>query len=212
MKKTIIKLGVIFVVMNLVGIAVALFLATGLGSDSIGLLCDGLRTALGISFGNASLLYNLVVIILAFIFARKNLGAGTIFYALVSGYFMDFYGLVFEPFHLVNQAILVRAISFGIGQCCLSLGLALLIQMELGMNALDALIYKFQDKTGIQYRIIRTCVDCSYVVIGTLLGGTFGIGTICSVLLTGTMVSKIIQLIENHRKMEEKIVYESKTI
>lgn len=28
------------------------------------------------------------------------------------------------------------------------------------------------------------------------MGGTFGIGTICSVLLTGTMVSKIIKIME----------------
>ena len=37
------KIVMVFVVMNLIGIAVALFLESGLGSDSVGLLCDGIR-------------------------------------------------------------------------------------------------------------------------------------------------------------------------
>lgn len=204
MKKNSYKFIMIFIVMNLVGLAVALFLATGLGSDSIGLLCDGLSQKIGISFGNASLLYNLVIIIIAFVFARKNLGAGTIFYALVSGYFIDLYGIILSPFQLGEQIMIIRVLAFFVGQFCLSLGLALLIQLELGMNALDALIYKIQDKTKISYRIMRTCIDCSYVVIGTCLGGVFGIGTVYSVLLTGSMVSKIISILEGNRQIQNE--------
>lgn len=90
MKNTVKKCLLVFCIMNLVGIAVALFLASGLGSDSIGLLCDGIRHVLPVSFGNASLLYNLLIIVVAFIVAKENLGLGTVVYALVSGYFIDF--------------------------------------------------------------------------------------------------------------------------
>ena len=38
----------VLVAMQLVGVAVALFLETGMGSDSIGLLCDGIHQATGI--------------------------------------------------------------------------------------------------------------------------------------------------------------------
>lgn len=186
----------VFFVMNLVGIAVALFLASGLGSDSIGLLCDGIRHVLPISFGNASLIYNLLIIVLAFCIAKENLGLGTVVYALVSGYFIDFYGYVIEVFKVNENVMAVRILSFIIGQCCLSLGLAILIQLKLGMNALDAVLYKIQEKSKLPYAGLRTACDISYVILGTLMGGTFGIGTICSVLLTGTMVSKIIKIIE----------------
>ena len=195
MRKKLYKIGMIFCVMNFIGIAVALFLAANLGSDSIGLLCDGLHRVLGISFGNASLLYNLAIIALACCIARNHLGLGTIVYALVSGYFIDFYSFLFAPLHLAEQNLLLRVLGFAVGQCFLSAGLAILIQMKLGMNAQDAVIYKIQDSTKIPYAVMRTGCDISYVVIGTLLGGTFGIGTICSVLLTGTMVSKITQII-----------------
>lgn len=196
MKNTVKKCLLVFCVMNFVGIAVALFLASGLGSDSIGLLCDGIRHVLPVSFGNASLLYNLLIIVVAFIVAKENLGLGTVVYALVSGYFIDFYGYVIELLKVNENIMAVRILSFIIGQCCLSLGLAILIQLKLGMNALDAVLYKIQEKSKLPYAGLRTGCDISYVILGTLMGGTFGIGTICSVLLTGTMVSKIIKVIE----------------
>lgn len=196
MKNAMKKCLLVFLVMNLVGIAVALFLASGLGSDSIGLLCDGIRHVLPISFGNASLLYNLLIIVLAFGIAKENLGLGTVVYALVSGYFIDFYGYIIEALKVNENVMAVRVLSFIIGQCCLSLGLAILIQLKLGMNALDAVLYKIQEKSKLPYAGLRTACDISYVILGTLMGGTFGIGTICSVLLTGTMVSRIIKIID----------------
>ena len=204
MSKIMSKIVMVFVVMNLIGIAVALFLESGLGSDSVGLLCDGIRHTFLISFGNASLFYNLLIILIACLVARKNMGLGTVVYALVSGYFIDFYSWILTDIHLAEQDMLIRILAFAIGQCCLSLGLALLIQLNLGMNALDAVLYKIQNHTNFSYTIMRTGCDISYVVIGTVLGGTFGAGTICSVLVTGTMVTMITNIIGRIQKYENK--------
>ena len=168
MSKIMSKIVMVFVVMNLIGIAVALFLESGLGSDSVGLLCDGIRHTFLISFGNASLFYNLLIILIACLVARKNMGLGTVVYALVSGYFIDFYSWILTDIHLAEQDMLIRILAFAIGQCCLSLGLALLIQLNLGMNALDAVLYKIQNHTNFSYTNMRTGCDISYVVIGTV--------------------------------------------
>lgn len=209
MSKIMSKIVMVFVVMNLIGIAVALFLESGLGSDSVGLLCDGIRHTFLISFGNASLFYNLLIILIACLVARKNMGLGTVVYALVFGYFIDFYSWILTDIHLAEQDMLIRILAFAIGQCCLSLGLALLIQLNLGMNALDAVLYKIQNHTNFSYTIMRTGCDISYVVIGTVLGGTFGAGTICSVLVTGTMVTMITNIIGRIQKYEYKWRYET---
>lgn len=209
MSKIMSKIVMVFVVMNSIGIAVALFLESGLGSDSVGLLCDGIRHTFLISFGNASLFYNLLIILIACLVARKNMGLGTVVYARVSGYFIDFYSWILTDIHLAEQDMLIRILAFAIGQCCLSLGLALLIQLNLGMNALDAVLYKIQNHTNFSYTIMRTGCDISYVVIGTVLGGTFGAGTICSVLVTGTMVTMITNIIGRIQKYEYKWRYET---
>ncbi|MFV0394082.1 MAG: YczE/YyaS/YitT family protein [Coprobacillaceae bacterium] len=205
MSKKIQSIFLIFIVMNLVGIGVALFLECGLGADSIGLLCEGIQKATGISYGNASLVYNVIIIVIALIVARSNLGLGTVVYALLAGYFIDFYCYIFSPIGFIDQNMIVRFLGFATGQVFLSLALAILIQLNLGMNALDALLHKLEEKTNMSYPLMRTIVDATYVIIGFLLGGTFGIGTIISVSITGFMIGKWKQLlvkIQNNKNYE----------
>lgn len=178
----------IFAAMNGVGCGVALFLQCGLGSDPIGILCDGISRSLGIQFGNASLLYNLVMIILALLIAKKNMGAGTIIYAVFSGYFIDFYSWILTPLHLAEKIFIIKILVYLVGEVLFAFALALLIRFKLGMNALDALLYKIEEKTKIKYSMLRTGADFVYTVIGYLLSGVFGIGTVISILFTGTLV------------------------
>lgn len=184
----------IFAAMNGVGCGVGLFLQCGLGSDPIGILCDGISRSLGIQFGNASLLYNAIVIVLALIVAKRNMGAGTIVYALTSGYFIDFYSWLFSPLQLGEQIFAVKLLVYLIGELLFAFALALLIRFELGMNALDALLYKLEEKTSVKYSVLRTGTDFLYTVTGFLLGGVFGIGTVLSILFTGTLVGWFVKL------------------
>lgn len=48
----------IFLAVNLIGLAVALILESGLGCEPIGLLCDGVAHALSIPFGRGCFIYN----------------------------------------------------------------------------------------------------------------------------------------------------------
>lgn len=185
------KFGLNFLAMNVLGIAIALFLKNGLGADSIGLLCDGLQKMFQISFGTASLLYNLLMILLALLFARNKLGMGTIVYAVFTGYFTDFYYSSMSGIELINNAFALRLCIFAFAQICLSLGFAILIQCDLGMSALDALLQRVEEKTFLSYRILKTIIDFSFVGIGIILGGTFGIGTILSIIMTGFMIDQI---------------------
>ncbi|MEG0962149.1 MAG: hypothetical protein RR139_00400 [Lachnospiraceae bacterium] len=197
------KYGLIFLAMNLVGVGVALFLENQLGSDSIALLCDGIYHVLPVSYGTASLLYNLLIILVALVVARKNIGVGTIAYALLSGYFIDFYCWVLHPLQMGQNHFAIRFLGYFLGQLCLSLALAILIQLSLGMNALDAVLHKVHEKTKLPYAVLRTGTDFTYSAVGTLLGGTFGVGTVISIASTGFLIScfsKAIQRLQKDKK------------
>ena len=189
------KYGMIFLCMNLIGLGIALFLENKLGSDPIALLCEGIYQVLPISYGTASLFYNVIIILIAVVIAKKNMGAGTIAYALLAGYFIDFYRYLLAPLALYEQSFLSRLVGYGIGQLCFAAALAILIQLNLGMNALDAILIKLEEKMKIPYFVLRTIVDFCYVVIGIFLGGTFGIGTIICMLTTGILVGQISKII-----------------
>lgn len=179
----------IFAAVNGVGIGVGLFLQCGLGSDPTGVLCDGISRALGLSFGHASLLYNLLLAVLAYFAANRSMGAGTIVYALCSGYFIEFYSRLLAGLHLSGSSLWLRLGLYAVGELVFAASLACLIHFKLGMNALDALLYKIEAKTNIRYSVQRTCCDLLYTAVGAALGGVFGIGTLVPVLLTGMLVA-----------------------
>ena len=180
----------ILVAMNGVGSGVAIFLQTGLGGDPIGILCDGISQALSIQFGHASLLYNLVLIVLAAVVASKHTGAGSIAYALMSGYFIDFYNQLLSVFELQQKGLYVRLPVYAVGIVLFTASLAILIHFKLGMNALDAVLWKISDRSGISYVVLRLITDLVYVAAGYLLGGTLGIGTVVCILTAGTMIKR----------------------
>lgn len=182
----------IFAAMNSVGLGIALFLQCGLGGDSVAVFCEGLQVALEIRFGHASLIFNLVMILISWIVSRKNIGMGTMVYALGAGYFIDFYSWILSPLHLQLLHMCIRLFIHILGMLLFALALAILIHFQYGMNAIDAILYKITDKFAIPYNILRTIFDVIAVIAGYVLGGTVGIGTILCALATGTLVKKFV--------------------
>ena len=72
-----------------IGVGVGLILNANIGSDTVTVFQDGLHCQLHISYGQASRLYNLVLIAAAFLTARNYFGAGTVISALVTGFAID---------------------------------------------------------------------------------------------------------------------------
>lgn len=197
----------IFLSVNLVGVAVALMLESQLGCDPIGLLCDGIAHMLSVSFGIGSFVYNLTIIVIALLVARKNLGAGTIVYGLLSGFFIDFYRSLISGFALGERGILIASIAFIIGEVLMAAAFALLMELEIGMTALDAFLVKIQEKTKIPYAFLKMGMDICFVVSGGLMGGSFGIGTIISAMVTGVLVAQWVKvIISMQNKVQNKYV------
>lgn len=195
----------IFFATNLIGIAVALILESGLGCDPIGLFCDGFSHVLRVSFGMASFFYNVLIIVIALLIARHNLGTGTIVYGLLSGFFIDFYRVIFAGLALGKRGIIVAGLTFLVGELCMSLAFAILMQLKLGMTALDAVLMRINQKVHIPYAYAKIGTDILLVVSGTLMDGVFGIGTIISALVTGILVAKFAKLIEHVCKKNETL-------
>ena len=197
----------VFAAMNFVGAGVALFLACGYGGDPIAVLCQGIQVTLGVSFGTASLLFNLLIIGIALLVSKKNLGVGTVAYALVSGYFIDFYSFLLKQIHFVDWSLYVKIICYFVGIVFLAETLSILLFLDCGMNGVDAIVYFLEEKLKSPYQVIRTTFDVTAVLTGFLLGGTVGWGTLICALATGTLVKKLVLVQKNifkYRKIAVK--------
>lgn len=196
LKKVIISI----IAINFVGLGGSLFLKSGLGGDSITLLLEGLHKYFELSYGLISIIYSGIFIILAMIFNRKSLGIGTFLYAFICGYFVDFYMSIIQSLISENN-LLISFMFILIGQLSICLGFAILISVDTGMSGLDGVLYYIEEKYNIGYKICKTVIDIIFCIVGMLLGGVFGVGSIFAMLTGGTIISYITRFIKKEKSI-----------
>ncbi|MDU5108822.1 MAG: hypothetical protein E6248_00125 [Clostridium sp.] len=194
LKKVIISI----IAINFVALGASLFLRSGLGGDSITLLLEGLHEYFELSYGLIGILYNGFFIILAIIVNRKSLGIGSFLYAITCGYFLDFYMIIIGSVISANSLI-GSFIFILVGNASICLGFAILISMDSGMSGLDGVLYYIEEKYNISYKICKTVIDVIFCIVGMLLGGVFGIGSIFAMLTGGTIISYITRFIKKEK-------------
>lgn len=170
-----------------IGVGVGIILYADIGGDTVTVFQDGIHLLLSCSYGQASRIYNFVLIVAALLIARKNFGAGTIISAFVTGYAIDFSFDSLAALQL-NLSPAFLFVMFLLGQTVYTVGLSLLIRCKLGMNGLDSLLYWLAERIKVEYKYIRLAADLLLTLIGYLMGGVVGIGTAISIVCTGFMI------------------------
>lgn len=204
MKKKIQTILAIIISILLTGLGVALFVHANLGSDTLTVFVDGLHRVLNCSYGAASRIYNLIVLVIALIVSRKNIGWATIVYALSVGFTMDYFEKLLQPLQIQNADMITRLICVCLGQICFGITYALLIKYRRGMNQIDAISYAIVDKTGISFKWVRTSMDVLLLTSGWLLGGVVGVGSIIAMTTTGVLVDFILNVMSYKEKNNEE--------
>lgn len=181
------KLLLSFVAGILIGVSIGIILYANIGSDTITVFQDGLHNLLHVTYGQAALIYNIVCIILALLFARKYFGVGSLVSAFTIGFFIDIsYDALCDLDISLNKYLSLLVFIIGLVLYCMSL--SMLMRLELGMNSIDALLFALSMKIKSSYKIVRTIADLLFALVGYLLGGVVGLGTLLSILLTGILV------------------------
>ena len=171
------------------------YLHAGLGSDSLTVFEEGLSKFFHTSVGNAAIMYNVSAVILALLVSRKDVGWTTVLNALCVGPFVNIVEPVLTPFCTMSTSLPFRIflLALGLGLCCL--GCAFLIYGKAGMSSLDAISTGVSERIHQQYRYVRIFFDALFLLIGWLLGGVVGVGSIVSILLTGPLIAAIAKVL-----------------
>ncbi|MCP2328002.1 putative membrane protein YczE [Hamadaea flava] len=172
----------------LYGVSIQLMIAAHLGNQPWSVLDQGLHTKTGLTIGTIVVLVAAVVL-LCWIPLRQKPGLGTIANMLLIGPFVDLTALVLpEP-----RAMWVR-IGYLLGGVLLNaVATGLYIGAHFGPGPRDGLMTGLA-KRGLSIRVARTSIEVVVVVIGFLLGGTFGVGTVLYALTIGPLAQVFIPL------------------
>jgi uncharacterized membrane protein YczE len=166
----------------LYGVSLAMMVRGFLGLAPWDVLHYGVTRYLPITLGQAVIVLSFVVM-LAWIPLREVPGIGTILNALLVGSAADVtLWLLDEP-----QAMAARiALTVG-GVLLCGLASALYIGAQFGRGPRDGLMTGLARRTGLSLRLVRTGLEVSVVVIGLLLGGVAGFGTVLYALAIGPL-------------------------
>ncbi|HEU5037401.1 MAG TPA: hypothetical protein VFT70_10365 [Nocardioides sp.] len=164
------------------GVSLAMMYRGDLGLAPWDVLHSGLIRHLPITIGQAVVLMSFVVLVL-WIPLREVPGLGTVSNALVVGFSADAtLALLRAPDALVLRVALMVG---GVLLC--GLATALYIGAQLGRGPRDGLMTGLARRTGRSIRLVRTGLEVAVVVIGVLLGGTIGLGTVLYALAIGPL-------------------------
>jgi uncharacterized membrane protein YczE len=167
----------------LYGLAISLEVRAGIGLSPWDVLAQGVSNRTGIAFGLVTNLIGALVLVL-WIPLRQRPGLGTVLNVLVVGPSAQL-GLWLVP---QQTEPVLQGLLFAAGLALLAAATGLYIGARMGPGPRDGLMTGLRARTAWPIWVIRTALEGSVLVIGWVLGGQVGIGTVAFVLLVGPLV------------------------
>lgn len=167
----------------LYGIAISVMIRAAVGLSPWDVLAQGISIHTGIPFGFVT---NIVggIVLLLWIPIRQRLGVGTVLNALLIGPSAEV-GLWLIP---EQTELWVRIPMFAAGLLLLAIATGLYIGARFGPGPRDGLMTGIHRKFGVRIWIVRTSIEVFVLIIGWILGGNVGFGTLAFALLIGPLV------------------------
>jgi uncharacterized membrane protein YczE len=164
-----------------IGVGIGLSVRAELGLAPWDVLHQGIADQTGISIGVVVIAVG-VLILLAWVPLRQKPGIGTVINTLVIGLIADA-TLALVP-HV--EPLATRIPLFVVSLLCFGLGGGLYIGSGLGPGPRDGLMTAITAR-GFRLWKVRTIIECSALVVGFLLGGSVGAGTVVIALTLGPL-------------------------
>ncbi|WP_344772463.1 hypothetical protein [Nocardioides panacisoli] len=166
----------------LYGVSLALMVRGSIGLAPWDVLHSGLIRHVPITLGQAVVVMSFVVLLL-WIPLRETPGIGTIANAVVVGFSADGTLALLDPAH--GFAARTALMAGGVLLC--GLASALYIGAQLGRGPRDGLMTGLSRRTGWSLRLVRTGIEVAVVLVGLVLGGVLGVGTVVYALAIGPL-------------------------
>ncbi|GAB2983949.1 hypothetical protein GCM10027076_22530 [Nocardioides montaniterrae] len=169
------------------GLSMAMMIRSGLGLDPWDVFHAGIAAHVDLTFGTIVVITGAFVLLL-WIPIRQAPGLGTITNVILIGVATDVsLATIDRPAGILARTLLLLG---GIGLN--GLAGALYIGAQLGPGPRDGLMTGLVARTGWPIRVVRTGLEVTVLVIGFLLGGTVGLGTVLYAVAIGPIVQELL--------------------
>ena len=173
-----------------IGAGVALVVYGNLGGDAMTTFQQGLSITLGIELPIAQIIANALFVIILFLLAREKVNIDTVLCPLFITIGCKLAIMVLPE---VNNIVL-RYVYMVIGIIVVSAGIGIGAQTQSGSNPYDGTVLAVSEKINKPFSLVRPVMDAGLLLIGILLKGSWGVGTIAAMFATGYIAQIFIKL------------------
>ncbi len=202
MSKNFIKRLIVMIISGIIiGLGVAFFVKAELGADSMTTFEQGLSVSFNIDLALCSIIANALFAILTLFVNAKALTIPTLIYPL----FISL-GIKLTNMFLPNvSSTEMRIVYMFIGLIMIGVGIGLGSNCDCGNNPYDGFVLCLSEKIKFQYKYVRMLLDAIILVVGILLKGSFGIGTIVAIVLQGAIAQWFIEKFKKSKTLKNFI-------
>lgn len=192
MKEMALRVAILLIGLTIAHLGVTLFLLTDLGADPFNVLVQGIfRTISGLTgattltHGYTHIAICFLIILVLLIVDRSYIKIGTILCMICGGPIIDFFTRLLNFIFVQERTLWFKLPVLALGCVILAFGMTIVIKSDAGTGPNDLVALVISEKTHQKFGVVRIIVDVSFVIVGFVLGGSFGIGTIVCACLVG---------------------------
>ena len=210
MVKLIKRLIILLIGLTIAHLGVTLFLLTNLGADPFNVLTQGIHNTIAkvpflgfMTHGYTHMSICFLIIIILLFVDKSYIKIGTIVCMVCGGPIIDVFDRLLRGIINESNPFILRLVILAAGCVILAFGMTIVMKSDAGVGPNDLVAISISDKLRKKFGLIRIIVDFSFVVVGFLLGGVIGIGTIICAFLVGPVAEIFLPF---HEKWIKKIV------
>jgi uncharacterized protein len=166
---------------------IVLIYESKLGLSPWDVLNQGLAKHTALTFGTANIAVALVVLAIAWSLGGIP-GIGTVANALLVGSFIQGLTSIGAVAHIAHHGLMLRIPLLLAGILLIGPATAFYIGADLGAGPRDTLMLVGARRTHVRIALVRGTLELSALIIGIVLGGTFGLGTVLFAFGVGPIV------------------------
>ena len=178
------RVAILFFGLAIFGLGDSLLIQGNIGNAPWTVFADGLSGRTGFSIGFSTFITS-IVILLIWIPLKERPGFGTLSNIVLIALFIDIGTHIFpKQENFFTGLLFVLA-----GIALVGAGSALYITCGLGPGPRDGMMTGLHRVTGVRISRVRIGIEVTVLLVGWLLGGTLGLGTLFFALLIGNSIA-----------------------
>lgn len=202
-KELLARVLILLVGLTIAHLGVTLFILADLGSDPFNVLVQGIFRTIGnlldwpfITHGRVHIVICFIIILALLAVDRSYIKIGTILCMIFGGPIIDVFTVVLAPVFAITDSFVFKLLMLALGCVILAYGMTIVIKSDAGTGPNDLVAVVISDKLKKKFSIVRIIVDLSFVIIGFVLGGSLGIGTIICAFCVGPVAGHFLPINE----------------